>query len=578
MGSVQIKSGQIVDNAIIAAKLAANAVATAKIADDAITAAKLADSAVLTAALNDAAVTAQKLGSAAVESAKLADDAVTSAKIATGAVDATALGALAVTSAKINDLAVTAGKLASNAVETAKINNGAVTADKLAANAVSAAKMDLTGTYDFSSGTLRVVATPTNANDASSKQYVDSVAQGSHWKKAAKCAPDSNIDISDLPASIDSQSLSTDDRFLLKSQSSADENGVYLFKGSGNAAVRADDMDVASEFPGAAVYILAGTNAQKSFVCTNSSDPTLGSTDITWTQFSGAGADSITVSGGLSRTGNDISISAGGVSTAKIADLGVSTAKIADAAVSSTKLADNAVTSQKMADDSVGANELIDASVGSAALASNAVLEAKIADNAVATAKIADAAVTAGKLASNSVESVKIADNAVATAKIADNAITSAKIADNAVQTAKIQDSAVTADKLASASVSSAKIASGAVGTSALAATSVSSAKLADSAVTAGKLGIQFKQEGFQISGSSTTTIDLSVALPSQAVNSVLVFKNGLSVRNMTALGDTPADNDEFSVSASGGSSGVCRLTWGAALTDSDSLIVWFFH
>ena len=136
----------------------------------------------------------------------------------------------------------------------------------------------------------------------------------------------------------------------------------------------------------------------------------------------------------------------------------------------------------------------------------------------------------------------------------------------------------INSDALGNACVSSSKIASGAVGTSALAATSVNSSKLADSSVSASKLGITFKQEGFQISGSSTTTLDLSVALPSQAVNSVLVFKNGLSVRNMTALGDTPADNDEFSVSATGGSSGVCRLTFGAALTDSDSLIVWFFH
>ena len=84
--------------------------------------------------------------------------------------------------------------------------------------------------------------------------------------------------------------------------------------------------------------------------------------------------------------------------------------------------------------------------------------------------------------------------------------------------------------------------------------------------------------EGAQISGGSTTTIDLAQTLPSGALNSVLVFKNGLSLRNMTALGDTAADEDEFSVSANGGSGGVARLTFGSALSNGDGLIIWYYH
>jgi hypothetical protein len=84
-------------------------------------------------------------------------------------------------------------------------------------------------------------------------------------------------------------------------------------------------------------------------------------------------------------------------------------------------------------------------------------------------------------------------------------------------------------------------------------------------------LGITFKQEGAEIVGSSTTTIDLAQSLPSGALNSVLVFKNGLSLRNMTALGDTASDNDEFQVSADGGASGVARVTFGGALSNSQT-------
>ena len=46
----------------------------------------------------------------------------------------------------------------------------------------------------------------------------------------------------------------------------------------------------------------------------------------------------------------------------------------------------------------------------------------------------------------------------------------------------------------------------------------------------------------------------------------------------MTALGDTAADNDEFQISGTGGSGGVARLTFGAALANADGLIVWYWH
>ena len=136
----------------------------------------------------------------------------------------------------------------------------------------------------------------------------------------------------------------------------------------------------------------------------------------------------------------------------------------------------------------------------------------------------------------------------------------------------------VDSNAIASSAIVASKIATGAVGTTALAANAVNSSKLADSSVTASKLGITFAQEGFQVSGSSTTTIDLGQALPAGAVNSVLVFKNGLSLRNMTALGDTAADEDEFQVSASGGSGGNARLTFGSALSNADGLMVWYWY
>jgi len=280
MGSVQIKSGQLSDNAVIAAKIASDAVTSVKILDGAITSGKLGSSAVLTAALNDAAVTAAKLASDAVETAKIVDDAVTSAKILDGAVGTSKLAAASVTNAKIGTDAVQSSNILDAAVITSKLNDGAVTSAKLGASAVTAAKMDLTGTFDFSSGTLQV-GTPSNSSDAANKSYVDSVAAGLSIKENVRVAAPGNVDISSAPAAIDGVTLSADDRVLLFNQTDKKQNGVYEFAGSGSAMSRTADMDASADFPGAFLFALEGnTYDNQGFVCINDAPPSLGVDNI----------------------------------------------------------------------------------------------------------------------------------------------------------------------------------------------------------------------------------------------------------------------------------------------------------
>ena len=82
-----------------------------------------------------------RLGTGSIATAKIADDAVTSAKLAAGAVDVTALGTNAVTTAKIADDNVTQSKIADNAVGTAQMRAGEVTTTKLAADCVTSGKI-----------------------------------------------------------------------------------------------------------------------------------------------------------------------------------------------------------------------------------------------------------------------------------------------------------------------------------------------------------------------------------------------------------------------------------------------------
>lgn len=99
------------DGSITAAKLAADAVETAKIKNANVTAAKLAADAVETAKIKDANVTAAKLAADAVETAKIKDANVTAAKLATDSVE----------TAKIKDLNVTDAKIAATAAVRVKI-------------------------------------------------------------------------------------------------------------------------------------------------------------------------------------------------------------------------------------------------------------------------------------------------------------------------------------------------------------------------------------------------------------------------------------------------------------------------
>ena len=111
--------------------------------------------------------------------------------------------------------------------------------------------------------------------------------------------------------SIDGVSLSVDDRILVKDQTTQTQNGFYKVTtvGSGSAAfvlTRTPDADAASELTGGAfTFVEEGTaNADNGYVLTTNGTPTLGTTNITFEQFSGAGQ--ISAGNGLTKTGNTI--------------------------------------------------------------------------------------------------------------------------------------------------------------------------------------------------------------------------------------------------------------------------------
>lgn len=179
----------------------------------------------------------------------------------------------------------------------------AVTAAKIANTTITPAKVDLTQTFDFSSGLLRA-ATPSGDSDVATKSYVDGVAAGLFWKDPVRVATTANITLSGTQT-IDGVAVSAGQRVLVKSQSAADENGIYLC--AAGSWSRASDMNAGSEFPSAAVFVSEGTvNADVGYVCTNDSAPNLGTDAINFVQFTGLG--SVTAGAGLKKTGSTIAV------------------------------------------------------------------------------------------------------------------------------------------------------------------------------------------------------------------------------------------------------------------------------
>jgi len=147
--------------------------------------------------------------------------------------------------------------------------------------------------------------TPTADAHFATKGYVDSTSEGLDVKDSVKVATTANITLSGTQT-IDGVAISADERVLVKDQSTASQNGIYLCKAGSWA--RADDMAAGSDAAGAFTFVEQGsTYSDVGFVCSsNKGSAVTGTNNLAFTQFSGQ--SSVTAGNGLDKSGNELSL------------------------------------------------------------------------------------------------------------------------------------------------------------------------------------------------------------------------------------------------------------------------------
>lgn len=168
-----------------------------------------------------------------------------------------------------------------------------------------------TASVDVASQKITSLANGTAGTDAVNKGQLDNAVAGLSWKTAVRAATTAAGTLAtsfENADAIDGVTLATGDRILIKNQAAGAENGIYTVNASG-APTRATDADTAAEILQAAVFVEEGTtNADTGWTLTTNAPITLGTTALTFAQFTGG---SFTAGAGLTSTGSTVDVIAG---------------------------------------------------------------------------------------------------------------------------------------------------------------------------------------------------------------------------------------------------------------------------
>lgn len=200
-------------------------------------------------------------------------------------------------------------QLVSLEIENADVASDAAIASSKLADGLNFLKKDgsvlMTGNFDLNSNKIINLATPTLSTDAATKQYVDDNSQGLVTKDSVRVATTANINLAvGGLLTIDTIVVVAGDRVLVKDQTNAVQNGIYVAASGGWS--RAADADTGAELTNAYFFVEEGSSNANSGFVQKEDTPTVGTDDITFTVFSKS--TDFQAGNGLTRTGTTFDI------------------------------------------------------------------------------------------------------------------------------------------------------------------------------------------------------------------------------------------------------------------------------
>ena len=218
--------------------------------------------------------------------------------------------------AELNYVAVTPGSLtpskalvadSNSTINTVKTNALWLSGTQVTSTAAELNLLDGMTAIDTDLSTVAGTHT-TLVSALAAKTYIDNTRSGLEVKDSVVVATTANITLSGTQT-IDGIAVTAGQRVLVKDQTTASQNGIYVV--AAGAWSRSTDADTAAEFnSGVFFFVEKGTdNADNGFVMTQDAAITFGTTAITFSQFSGAGQ--ITAGNGLAKTGDTMFVNTG---------------------------------------------------------------------------------------------------------------------------------------------------------------------------------------------------------------------------------------------------------------------------
>ena len=185
-----------------------------------------------------------------------------------------------------------------------------------------------TGAIDASTARIKNLAEPQFPQDAATKNYVDTLAEGLHIHEACHVATQASLEtitggtvtynngtdgvgatltLSVAVTVIDGHTLINGDRILVKNQTPAARNGIYTWATGGTILTRATDFDTGAEIAGGDFVFVENGNLYNNTGWVQTEEVVAVGTDpLVWQQFAGAGT--YTAGSGLSLVGNEFSL------------------------------------------------------------------------------------------------------------------------------------------------------------------------------------------------------------------------------------------------------------------------------